>query len=260
MQIRKIEGVISLIDPELSLLAANKERFTEIGTKVIGSTYNLCEMSLDKYEMYKWLEKHEYNCAKSYMDKEKFYADVETGKVTYPVFVKPARGSASIAISKVYDKETIEQLFEHNEGLMIQEFLDGQEIGADVYIDLISKNVVSIFTKRKIKMRAGETDKAVSFKDEKLFELIKKFVGEAGYEGQIDIDIFDINGEYYISEVNPRFGGGYPHAYECGADHVSMIVNNLEGNVNQENVGNYQEDVYMMKYNEVMIMKKRKKR
>ena len=206
--------------------------------------------------MYKWLEKHEYNCAKSYMDKEKFYADVEAGKVTYPVFVKPARGSASIAISKVHDKETIEQLFEHNEGLMIQEFLDGQEIGADVYIDLISKNVVSIFTKKKIKMRAGETDKAVSFKDEKLFELIKKFVGEAGYEGQIDIDIFDINGEYYISEVNPRFGGGYPHAYECGADHISMIVNNLEGNVNQENVGNYQENVYMMKYNEVMIMKK----
>lgn len=190
------------------------------------------------------------------MDKEKFYADVEAGKVTYPVFVKPARGSASIAISKVHDKETIEQLFEHNEGLMIQEFLDGQEIGADVYIDLISKNVVSIFTKKKIKMRAGETDKAVSFKDEKLFELIKKFVGEAGYEGQIDIDIFDINGEYYISEVNPRFGGGYPHAYECGADHISMIVNNLEGNVNQENVGNYQENVYMMKYNEVMIMKK----
>ena len=157
---------------------------------------------------------------------------------------------------RLHDKETIEQLFEHNEGLMIQEFLDGQEIGADVYIDLISKNVVSIFTKKKIKMRAGETDKAVSFKDEKLFELIKKFVGEAGYEGQIDIDIFDINGEYYISEVNPRFGGGYPHAYECGADHISMIVNNLEGNVNQENVGNYQENVYMMKYNEVMIMKK----
>ena len=39
-----------------------------------------------------------------------------------------------------------------------------------------------------------------------------------------------------------------------------MIVNNLEGNVNQENVGNYQENVYMMKYNEVMIMKKRKKK
>lgn len=30
-----------------------------------------------------------------------------------------------------------------------------------------------------------------------------------------------INGEYYISEVNPRFGGGYPHAYESGATYVS---------------------------------------
>ena len=85
---------------------------------------------------------------------------------------------------------------------MIQEYLDGQEIGADVYIDMISGEVVSIFTKKKIKMRAGETDKAVSFKNEKLFELIRKFVSEAGYRGQIDIDIFDIDGEYYISEIH----------------------------------------------------------
>lgn len=252
----KINGVLSLIDPELSLLAKNKDKFEAVGTTVIGSSYELCEMSLDKYEMYKWLKDHDYKCAKSYMDKDEFYADVEAGKANYPVFVKPARGSASIAISKVYDKETIELLFAHDEGLMIQEYLNGQEIGADVYIDMISGEIVSIFTKKKLKMRAGETDKAVSFKDDNLFDLIEKFVSEARYRGQIDIDIFDINGEYYISEVNPRFGGGYPHAYECGADHISMIVNNLEGNVNQENVGNYQENVYMMKYNEVMIMKK----
>lgn len=87
------------------------------------------------------------------------------GKISYPVFVKPVRGSASLAISKVNDKETIELLFAHADNLMIQEFLDGQEIGADVYIDMLSGEVVSIFTKRKIVMRAGETDKAVSFKD-----------------------------------------------------------------------------------------------
>ena len=102
-------------------------------------------------------------------------------------------------------------------------------------------------------MRAGETDKSVSFKDEKLFELIKKFVNESGWRGQIDIDIFEINGEYYISEVNPRFGGGYPHAYECGADHMKLIVNNLNGIVNSDVIGNYKENVYMMKYNEIMI-------
>ncbi len=249
----EITGVLSLIDPELSLLAENREKFEAIGTTVIGSSYTLCEMSLDKFQMYYWLETHGYRCAKSYMDKEAFFADVDAGLITYPVFVKPARGSASISISKVYDRETVELLFAHEDGLMIQEFLDGQEIGADVYIDMVSHEVVSIFTKKKLKMRAGETDKAVSFQDEKLFALIEQFVKDVGYNGQIDIDIFDVNGEYYISEVNPRFGGGYPHAFESGADHMKLIVNNLEGKANECVIGQYENGTYMMKYNEVMV-------
>lgn len=250
----QISGVLSLIDPELSLLSDNVEKFAEVGTKVIGSSYELCERSLDKYEMYKWLVDNGYKCAKSYMNKEEFFADLDDGTAKFPVFVKPARGSASISISKVTDRETVDLLFAHEDGLMIQEFLDGQEIGADVYIDMISGEVVSIFTKKKLKMRAGETDKAVSFKDENLFELIKEFVDRAGYRGQIDIDIFDINGEYYISEVNPRFGGGYPHAYESGSDHMSLIVNNLNGKVNECVIGMYKENTYMMKYNELKVI------
>ncbi len=249
----KIDGVLSLIDPELSLLAANEKKFKSVGTTVIGSSYDLCEMALDKMQMYKWLKDHGYNCARSWMDKKEFYQAVENGEVAYPVFVKPYRGSASISVSKVYDKETIELLFTHCEGLMIQEFLNGPEIGADVYIDLISGEVVSIFTKKKILMRAGETDKAVSFKDPVLFELIERFVQEAGYRGQIDIDIFNIGGRYYISEVNPRFGGGYPHAYESGCDHMKLILNNLNGVANKKSIGAYHEGVYMMKYNEVKI-------
>ena len=115
---------------------------------------------------------------------------------------------------------------------------------------------MSIFTKKKLKMRAGETDKAVSFKDPVLFELIEKFVLAAGYRGQIDIDIFDIGGSYYISEVNPRFGGGYPHAYESGSDHMKLIVENMEGKANQSVIGQYRENIYMMKYNEVCIREK----
>ena len=250
-----INGILTLIDPELSLLAKHKSEFEALGVTVIGSSYELCERALNKMEMFNWLTSHGYNCAKSYVDKEAFYNDVEAGLITYPVFVKPVCGSASIAISKVYDKETVELLFAHNENLLIQEFLDGQEIGADCYIDMLSGEVVSIFTKKKIVMRAGETDKAVSFKDEKLFDLIEMFAKESGWLGQIDIDIFDVNGVYYISEVNPRFGGGYPHAYECGCDHMTMICHNLKGIANQKQVGHYENDIYMMKYNELAIRK-----
>ncbi|MCI8514247.1 MAG: ATP-grasp domain-containing protein [Lachnospiraceae bacterium] len=249
----KIDGVLSLIDPELSLLAENQDAFRATGTTVIGSSHELCETSLDKFRMYRWLVAHGYRCARSWTDREEFYKAAKAGEVTYPVFVKPVKGSASLGIFKAHDEEMTDLLFTREDGMMIQEFLNGQEIGADVYIDMISGEVVSIFTKKKIKMRAGETDKAVSFKDNSLFALIDRFVKEAGYRGQIDIDIFDIGGEYYISEVNPRFGGGYPHAYESGVDHMALILNNLRGRANQRQIGNYREGICMMKYNEVCM-------
>ena len=247
----RITGVLSLIDPELSLLAANRQRFEAVGTRVIGSGYEQCERALDKMEMYRWLTDHGYRCARSYADKQAFFS----AGIPYPVFVKPIRGSASLSINRAPDRETVEFLMDHGQGMMVQEFLHGQEIGADVYIDMISGQVVSIFTKKKLLMRAGETDKAVSFKDEKLFALIEKFALESGFSGQIDIDIFEVGGAYYISEVNPRFGGGYPHAYECGVDHMSLIRNNLAGIANTPSIGAYEEGLVMMKYNELRLVK-----
>lgn len=46
---------------------------------------------------------------------------------------------------------------------------------------MISFKAVSIFSKKNLKMRAGETNKSVSFKDEKLFDLIERFVEKMGY-------------------------------------------------------------------------------
>ncbi|MDD7147387.1 MAG: ATP-grasp domain-containing protein [Lachnospiraceae bacterium] len=249
----KIDGILSLIDPELSLLALHEKEFEALGVKVIGSSYELCERTLNKWEMYGWLTAHGYKCARSYMDVDAFLADVQAGVISYPVFVKPAKGSASIAISKAEDEETVRLLMSHGEEMMIQEFLDGQEIGADCYIDMISGRTVSVFTKKKLVMRAGETDKGISFRDDRLFDLIEKFIDESGFRGQIDIDLFDLGGVYYISEVNPRFGGGYPHAYECGVDHMTLILNNLEGKANKSITGRYEEGLVMMKYNEIMV-------
>jgi carbamoyl-phosphate synthase large subunit len=249
-----IKGVLSLIDPELSMIAQYEKEFNEIGVTVIESSYELCERTLDKWEMYKWMKSHNYKCAKSYIDINEFKQAVSNGEINFPVFVKPAKGSASISISKAYDMETVELLYSHGEYMMIQELMDGQEIGVDCYIDLVSNEVVSIFTKKKLVMRAGETDKAISFSTDELFRQVEKFVVENGFRGQIDIDIFEINGEYYFSEVNPRFGGGYPHAYACGADHMSLIRNNLLGKANPRNIGNYATNKVMMKYNEIKII------
>lgn len=249
----KVDALFTLIDPEISLIAKNKTRFLNIGTIPLVSEYEQVELAFDKYKMFCYLKENGFKTAKSYVDKNEFYTDLNEGKINFPVFVKPVKGSASINISKVNSKKEIDLLFDLYDNLIIQEFLNGQEIGADVYIDPISKKVVSIFTKEKIKMRAGETDKARSFKDKELFELISRLIEKIGYQYMIDMDIFKIDNDYYISEINPRFGGGYPHAYESGVKFTKFVINSINNVENQNHIGEYEENIYMMKYNEIMI-------
>lgn len=249
----KVKGVFSLIDPELSLLAKERERFLAVGATPVVPPYELVETCFDKYKMYELLLKMGIPTGKCFVDRALFYEAVEKGEMTYPVFVKPVTGSASININKVFCREEIDVLFDRQDGMMIQEYMDGVEYGADVYIDMISGKCTSIFVKEKIKMRAGETDKSVSVKDEALFALIRNFVETCGFCGMIDMDIFRIGGTYYISEVNPRFGGGYPHAYECGVNLPSQVIRNLKGESNPDTIGDYREGICMMKYNEVAI-------
>lgn len=249
----QIDGVFSLIDPELSLLAKERERFLAVGTVPIVSDYDLTETCLDKFRMYQMLCRMQIPTGRCFVDKEDFYRAVEEGEISYPVFIKPVRGSASININKVNSREETDLLFTLDDDLMIQEYMDGQEYGADVYIDMISGRCTSIFVKKKIKMRAGETDKSVSIKNEKLFTMIRNFVEECGFRGMIDIDIFEIDGCFYISEVNPRFGGGYPHAYACGVNMPAAVIRNLAGQENEVDIGNYAENICMMKYNEIAV-------
>ncbi len=249
----QIDGVFSLIDPELSLLAKERERFLAVGTVPIVSDYDLTETCLDKFRMYQMLCRMQIPTGRCFVDKEDFYRAVEEGEISYPVFIKPVRGSASININKVNSREETDLLFTLDDDLMIQEYMDGQEYGADVYIDMISGRCTSIFVKKKIKMRAGETDKSVSVKDEKLFTMIRNFVEECGFRGMIDIDIFEIDGCFYISEVNPRFGGGFPHAYTCGVNMPAAVIRNLAGQENEVDIGNYAENICMMKYKEIAV-------
>ena len=251
----EISGVFSLIDPELSLLSKNADRFKEIGTTPVVSPYDLVETCFDKYEFFKLMLEYDIPTGRCFIDKDEFFKAKEKGEISYPVFCKPVRGSASININKVNSDAEVSLLTDLYDDIMIQEYMSGQEYGADVYIDMLTGKCTDIFVKKKIKMRAGETDKSVSYKNERLFNMIRNFVEKAGFRGMIDIDIFhdEKTDTFYFSEVNPRFGGGYPHAYACGVDMPTCLINNLKGIKNEVKIGEYKEGIVMMKYNEVLI-------
>jgi carbamoyl-phosphate synthase large subunit len=113
-----------------------------------------------------------------------------------------------------------------------------------------------VFTRQKLRMRAGETDKSLAVKDKKLSALILDLLAVMPLSGPVDIDCFQMDDAYVISEINPRFGGGYPHAYECGENYMAYLLQNASGMANRPRIGQYREGSMMIKYDDVMMVGK----
>ncbi|MEH6942246.1 hypothetical protein V7014_10355 [Bacillus sp. JJ722] len=103
-------------------------------------------------------------------------------------------------------------------------------------------------------MRAGETDKSIAIKDPELKQVIEQLISALKPLGPIDIDCFKTENGYIESEINPRFGGGYPHAHEMGQNFIKNIINNINGESNVPDEGNYKPGTTMVKFDNVMIL------
>lgn len=251
----KINAVTTLIDPEIELLAKNRARFEAIGVEVLAPYTETAELCFDKFKMYQYLTTHGVSTPDTWGDYTSAMDAIENSSLTFPVFVKPRTGSGSVGARKVQDANTLKTLCDSDPSLIIQRLMDGGDLDADVYIDTISHKAVSAFSKRKLETKIGGASKTISFKDEKLFAFIRQITDLLKFNGPVDMDFFYQDGTYYISEVNPRFGGAYLHAYGAGVDFIKLIKNNLNGIENRPVFGNYEDDVVMMMYDSVIIEK-----
>ena len=252
----KIDALLPLQEDELFLIASNRELFTARGICPIVSSPETVELCRDKYAFYEHLTKHDLPVLPTCDSTASFRKYYEEGRMNFPVFVKPVRGCGSMGIQKVEQPELLEVLCKYSsEDLLIQSYAEGEEYGIDLYVDLLSRKPVSIFAKKKLRMRAGETEKSVSVKDDVLFELVKRTAETLSLSGPIDMDVFCVGGKYYISEINPRFGGGYPHAYSCGVNFPKLIAANLAGKENTDTTGSYEDGICMLKYTDLMTLR-----
>ena len=249
----KIDAVATFIDPEIEILAKNRSLFSEIGVELLVPYERTAALCFDKYKMFMHLLKHKIPTVMTWGTIEEFYDAYKKNEIDFPVFVKPRTGSGSVGARKVYDSESLEEVMKEDPSLIIQEFMDCEDLDADVYIDTISHEAVAAFSKRKLETRIGGASKTVSFKDDRLFDFIVTIAKSFKFNGPVDMDFFYKNGQYYLSEINPRFGGAYLHAYGAGVDFIKLIEKNLNGEKNRPNLGDYDEGIVMMMYDSVVI-------
>ena len=242
---KEISIVIPVIDPEIYLLSEYVELFKKNGILLLVSSKNVLDICYNKILMNDFLVRNHFYLPKSYTDLKSAETALKNNEIKYPLIVKPVYGSGSVSTSFVNSLEELRSSYK--EGLFIQEVIIGTEYGIDVFNDL-SKNPVRCVIKKKISMRSGETDKAVSVKNQKLLNDTMKLAFNLGHIGNLDIDaIISEDNKIYFLDLNPRFGGGYPITHEVGVNLVELVIKLF----NQEKItplfNNYEENIMVMK-------------
>ena len=236
----RINLLVSLNDVELPLLAVHRDEFESKGTELLLSSTEVVEICFDKLKTGEFLRGVGIPYPQTYIKMEEAETFIKQGKLEFPLFVKPRWGSASLQLFRV---DTIRELklafglaqlqlqksfLKVDDGLvaesiLIQEGLPGCEYGLDILNDLNGR-VQSVYVKKKLGMRAGETDKSELVDLPTLTELGERIGRELGHIGNLDCDEFYDGKSAVVLEMNPRFGGGYPFSHSLGANFPNEIL------------------------------------
>jgi len=247
----KIDIAIPLIDPELEVLASQVKTFSEAGIMLLVSPQKTIQMASDKYLTHQFAVASGLVTPQTFINLDEALDRLTVGVLNWPVMVKPRKGSASINITTCYDKLQLQAAFEATPEPMIQEIVTGDEYGYDLFGDA-NYRPISVYCKKKLAMRAGETDKAVSIDDSALIEFGGKLLSGMELFGPADVDIIVDKDGPKLLEINPRFGGGYPCSHLAGAGFPQKVIAMRNGQELTPDIGSCPAGVCMLKQDEII--------
>ena len=247
----KIDSILPLREEEILFLAKNKNYFIEKKIIPMVSDYNTIFCCKDKLMFAQRMKENGIPVIPTISSDDFLDNRVE---YYFPVYIKPRYGAGSVLNSIVQTPNLLKEILKNNEEeYIIQPYISGQEYGVNAYVDYYSGKLIDCFLLKKIAMRAGETFKSVSVHDKIIEGLVERVCKTLMFKGPIDIDIMEMDGDFYILEVNPRFGGGYPHAYQCGVNFPALISKNTKGPI-KCNKTDYKDDVVALRYTDILII------
>lgn len=240
-----IKAIIPLFDIDLPILSKNNAAFQSKGIKVIVSDFEVTQICNDKWQTQLFLRDHGIKYPKTFLSVEDCLEQINTGAAKYPFMIKPRWGMGSIAVYKAENVEELWVLFKKskidalktylkyesisdiNNCILIQEFLEGEEYGIDVFNDFEGEYVTCV-PMLKLSMRAGETDIAEIIESQNLVALGRKLSDSLKHIGILDVDVIYNAGQPYVIDINCRFGGQYPFCHLGGVNFSKAIIDLLK--------------------------------
>lgn len=226
----EVKLLIPTIDTELATISSLKSELLAVGCITAVSDIDFINTCRDKRETAKFFESLGVKSPEIY----------PAGQHPYPVFVKPYDGSLSAGISILRNQSELTTSTLNNPKNIYCQYLDPseyEEYTCDAYFNA-NHSLVCVVPRLRIEVRGGEVSKGRTERNNIVSFLFEKLRRIDGARGCLTIQIMRHrqNGDLYLIEVNPRFGGGYPLTAKAGAPYHEWLISEY---INGQPIGHF---------------------
>jgi carbamoyl-phosphate synthase large subunit len=204
----------------------------------------IARATYDKYEAHRLLLRHGLPSPPTVLPGE----PIES----FPVLVKPRKGSGARSIHRANDARAAEFFVEYvPEPTMVQRLMDGPEFSIDTLSDFGGRCVNAI-PRTMLESRGGESIKGTVIDDPELIAFGSRVVEALRVRGPCTVQVFrDRELGLGITDVNTRFGGAFPapmYAALPGRTYPELIVRMARGEGIEPHVGEFRSGLTFTRY------------
>lgn len=241
-----IKLIIPTIDAELPILAECEASFSALGCRLAVSAASFVEITLDKHQTGVTFGGAGIHVPWSWLPPVARVDDLPPR-----IFAKPRRGSASQDQYHV-TREELHGILPLVPDPIVQEVLTGSEITIDALLDFDGRPVHYV-PRFRLRTLGGESVQGVTLEHddrvEDWIERVLRICSKLGAAGPLTIQAFQTTQGLVLSEINARFGGGFPLALAAGGVYATWLLDMVEGHPVPPRLRAYESGLYMTRYN-----------
>ncbi len=198
--------IVSGPENEIQLLAKHENEIAEKDCLLFHPPLSTLNIVTDKYLLHKEMQGivplKQLCLLKDFTKAEAFSSD--------KLIVKPRNGRGSNGVLMI--KNNIDELEAISDKLdktlfVLQEFIAGKEYTADLLCDN-NGLLLNIVVRERLNVDSGIAVVAKTVKNERIIEYVEKIQKHIMFRGFNCIQFREENNEFYLTDINPRIGGG----------------------------------------------------
>jgi carbamoyl-phosphate synthase large subunit len=233
--------VVPLNDLDHPILARERARLEP--AVVLLPDADVCDRMSDK------LEAHRFFLANGIASPGSWAPEEVPDDARYPLLVKARRGFGSRHIHRADDPDQLAFFLGYTTvPSFVQERCLGEEFSIDVFCDLRGRCLNAI-PRTMLLSKGGESIKGTSLKDRELVDWGRHVSETVGIKGPANVQCFrEPDGSLPITDVNTRFGGGFPVPLAAGGRYPELALALARGESPEPRLGEFEEGVTMTRF------------